>query len=129
MRFLFRKGNRLCSEKEIGRLFSEGKSNYLSPLRIIYLIEKAEKPDYKLLISVSKKNIKKASNRNLIKRRIREIVRHQLPSIKCKIEPKSIRIFIALIYTSQELLTYNEIEISVSRQLAFLVNKLEKYNG
>ncbi|MEJ7692584.1 ribonuclease P protein component [Daejeonella sp.] len=76
--YSFSKEERLCSVKLIDKLFHSGSSFLLYPFRIIWLKETlpAEKP-VQVLISVPKKKFKRAVDRNLLKRRIREIYRLQ----------------------------------------------------
>lgn len=76
--YSFSKEERLCSVKLIDKLFHNGSSFLLYPFRIIWLEESlpAESP-VQVLISVPKKKFKRAVDRNLLKRRIREIYRLQ----------------------------------------------------
>jgi ribonuclease P protein component len=72
----FRKEERLYKEKIIQELFEKGSSFYLYPFKVYFM----PNPDqhattHQVLISVSKKNFKKAVDRNSIKRRIREAYR------------------------------------------------------
>jgi len=76
MSLKFRKEEKLKSEKLIGQLFEEGASVSQFPLRLFYL--KTEFQDtikFKTAVSVSKRNIKKAVDRNKIKRLLREAYR------------------------------------------------------
>jgi len=75
-KFTFKKEERLSKTKIIQELFDKGSSFYLYPFKVFFM----ENPDtappvHQILISVSKKNFKKAVDRNLIKRRIREAYR------------------------------------------------------
>lgn len=76
--YSFSKEERLCSVKLIDKLFHNGSSFLLYPFRIVWLRESlpAENP-VQVLISVPKKKFKRAVDRNLLKRRIREIYRLQ----------------------------------------------------
>ncbi|MES3019227.1 MAG: ribonuclease P protein component [Bacteroidota bacterium] len=76
--YSFSKEERLCSVKLIDKLFHSGSSFLLYPFRIIWLQEPlpAESP-VQVLISVPKKKFKRAVDRNLLKRRMREIYRLQ----------------------------------------------------
>ena len=72
-KFTFKKEERLFKEKIIQELFDKGSSFYLYPFKVFYLPNRDRQyPYHQILISVSKKNFKKAVDRNLIKRRIRE---------------------------------------------------------
>ncbi|MGV3686995.1 MAG: ribonuclease P protein component [Daejeonella sp.] len=74
----FTKEERLCSKKLIDKLFHNGSSFLLYPFRIIWLSEALpEDRPVQVLISVPKKKFKRAVDRNLLKRRIREIYRLQ----------------------------------------------------
>nr|WP_321233933.1 ribonuclease P protein component [uncultured Psychroserpens sp.] len=77
MSFSYPKKEKLKSQKLIEQLFSEGKSISAYPLRMVYL--KTEFDDetvqFKTGVSVSKRNFKKAVDRNRIKRLLREAYR------------------------------------------------------
>lgn len=74
----FNKEERLCSKKLIDLLFKNGSSFLLYPFRISYLLTEAScKYPVQVVINVSKKRYKRAVDRNLIKRHIREAYRTQ----------------------------------------------------
>lgn len=77
MKATFNKTERLKSKTEIELLFSEGKSISKYPIRLVYRKSVFEKEDVKIkaAVSVSKRNFKKAVDRNLIKRLMRESYR------------------------------------------------------
>ena len=76
--YSFSKEERLCSVKLIEKLFHNGSSFLLYPFRIIWLQEELSAGNpVQVLISVPKKKFKRAVDRNLLKRRIREIYRLQ----------------------------------------------------
>lgn len=76
MRSTFKKEEKLKKRKLIGQLFAEGKSISVYPIRLIYLETEHDSP-YKIQagVSVSKRNFKKAVDRNRIKRLLREVYR------------------------------------------------------
>lgn len=78
--FTFNKKDRLKSTKQIDLLFAEGKSMSTFPLKLFYN-ETAFKDDVmiKAAVSVSKRNFKKAVDRNRIKRLLREAYRLRKP--------------------------------------------------
>ncbi|WP_183977695.1 ribonuclease P protein component [Runella defluvii] len=81
MKQTFPKTERLCSRKTIGRLFEKGsteaKTSYLFPFKVFYLVDSDVPPNQppQVLFSISKRNFKKAVDRNLLRRRCREAYR------------------------------------------------------
>ncbi|UOB19392.1 ribonuclease P protein component [Abyssalbus ytuae] len=76
MDYTFSKREKLKSKKLIEKLFTEGKSVSKYPLKLIYV--KADLNDEVKVqagVSVSKRNFKRATDRNRIKRLIREAYR------------------------------------------------------
>lgn len=74
----FNKEERLCSRKLIDLLFKDGSSFLLYPFRVSYLFTDAPHSfPAQVVINVSKKRFKRAVDRNLVKRRLREAYRIQ----------------------------------------------------
>ena len=74
--YSFKKEERLCSRKYLDLLFKNGSSFLLYPFRISYLfIDAAEEFPVQVVINVPKKRYKRAVDRNLLQRRIREAYR------------------------------------------------------
>jgi ribonuclease P protein component len=74
----FTKEERLCSKKSIDLLFKNGSSFLLYPFRVSFLLTVTpHKFPVQVVINASKKRYKRAVDRNLIKRRIREAYRLQ----------------------------------------------------
>ncbi|HEX5169561.1 MAG TPA: ribonuclease P protein component, partial [Cyclobacteriaceae bacterium] len=121
MGFSFGKDERLNKRKHIQELFERGSSFYSYPFRIFFLPLPAAEV-HQVLISVSTRNFKRAVDRNLIKRRMREAYRlqkHKLPEA---------RLAMAFIYSAKEILTFAEIEQKML--LAFgKVHKMAKYSN
>ncbi|NOU18285.1 MAG: ribonuclease P protein component [Bacteroidales bacterium] len=125
MRLFHRKNNRLYIEREIETLFKEGASHFIYPIKILYLTYPLKEGDYKVLISVSKRNFKRAVDRNLIKRRIKEAFRKNSFHIKKSLEGKGLGIYIAFIYVSKVIIDYKEIENLVVKQILYLSNHID----
>ena len=95
----FKKEERPSSEKYIKELFEKGSSFYLHPFKVITLVHPNQSGLNQILISVPARNFKRAVDRNLIKRRIREAYRlhkHELISNQ--------NWLIAYIYSAKEIL-------------------------
>jgi ribonuclease P protein component len=123
----FRKDERLSGQKIIERLFSEGKSYSVFPFRIIWLKSTFE-CDFpaRIMISVSKKRFKRAVDRNLIKRRIREAYRKNKPDIYAYLSHQQVQCAICLIYNAERILDYTEIEEKIKLLLLRFQSEYEK---
>ena len=76
MSFTYPQQEKLKSKKLIEKLFTEGKSVSAYPLRMVYLSTRFNEDILaKTGVSVSKRNFKKAPDRNRIKRLLREAYR------------------------------------------------------
>ncbi|TAE51475.1 MAG: ribonuclease P protein component [Cytophagales bacterium] len=72
----FAKKEKLCSKILIEKLFKEGKNEFAYPFKFLYLEKEIIDDELpKILIIVNKKGFKKATDRNLLKRRTREAYR------------------------------------------------------
>ena len=110
----FRKAERLCSKKLIEELFRSGRSFYSYPFRLVWIPVKNNMPyNSQLGISVKKRQFKKAVDRNLLKRRIREAFRSNKHELYAYLESKDILIAFMLIYTSADIMSSQEIEDNI----------------
>jgi ribonuclease P protein component len=102
----FRKEERLSKDKSIQELFDKGSSFYLFPFKVFFM----PNPDkdisfHQVVISVSKRNFKRAVDRNLIKRRIREAYR-----LNKELIPIQNKLLIAYIYSVKDILPSLQIQ-------------------
>jgi ribonuclease P protein component len=124
----FRKKERLCSKKQIQDVFESGKSFYLFPFKIIYKNPTESVPDpVQVLVSVPKRNIRKAVLRNKIKRRIREAYRKNKNQF-LTVQEQEANFSIIFIYTAKEEIPYQEIETKIIQILQRLQNQHAKDN-
>ncbi|OFY72161.1 MAG: hypothetical protein A3G23_06730 [Bacteroidetes bacterium RIFCSPLOWO2_12_FULL_37_12] len=108
--FRFPKKEHLTGKINIERLLKEGKINKIYPLRIIYLFleQNTTEPKASVLISVPKAKFPSATQRNLIKRRIREAYRlHK--NLILKAIPQNKMLHLGLIYISSKFSKFSEI--------------------
>ncbi|WP_421875151.1 ribonuclease P protein component [Marinoscillum sp.] len=111
--YRFPKREKLVSKKNIEELFKNGSSFYLRPLLVKYHSAK-DQTSHQLLFSVSKRNFKRAVDRNLIKRRMREayrLNRHLL------ITPEGSFYHIAFVYVDKSIVPYDQIEVKLKKLL------------
>jgi ribonuclease P protein component len=105
-KYTFRKEERLSKDKLIQELFDKGSSFYLFPFKVFFMPNPdQDSPFHQVAISVSKRNFKRAVDRNLIKRRIREAYRlnKELLSVRNKL-------LIAYIYSVKDILPSAQIQ-------------------
>lgn len=122
----YAKNEKLKSKKSIDLLFSKGKFINAFPIRVIY-ISKSEQEGIpvNMGVTVSKKNIKLAVNRNLIKRRVREAYRLNNNELKTYLLNANSELNIMFIYTSKQILPYKEIEDKIKVLLTRLIELSE----
>lgn len=123
--FKFPKKQKLCGEKVIERLFANGKSISEKPFRAIWNFEKNNDQVFvKSLIVVSKKRLKLAVDRNVVKRRIKEAYRLQKKKLECFLESTNQQLNLAIIYQEEEILDYKTLEEKINLLLSRLIKEL-----
>ncbi len=148
---LFQKHERLCLKKDIAELFEKGQKSTCFPFRIIFNAtfsiyqmpvfvspehddEETQTPEFELkaqiLVSVSKRNFKNASDRNRLKRQIREAYRLKKDDFFKKIndhlaQNTNLLIHIGFIYTSKVKEPYSLIERKMEKSLEEIANKIK----
>ncbi|MCK9612561.1 MAG: ribonuclease P protein component [Bacteroidales bacterium] len=107
----FCKEERLCSKKSIEKLLSEGKKIYYPTFTVKWMEVFGENiPEIQLLTVVPKKKFKKSTNRNLIKRLIREAYRNNKQILDVTLKEKNKKIALMLLYKGEIIETYKQTE-------------------
>ena len=103
----FTKAERLCSQKLIDQLFAGGNASIAAfPLRAIYRLSERKEGDaapVAVLMSVPKKRLRRAVDRNRMKRQMREAYRRNKQSLWERLEANGKRMEIAFICICDEL--------------------------
>jgi ribonuclease P protein component len=125
--FAFPKRERLTSKKEIDTLFLSGEAFFIYPFKILYQLEDA-KGDYfeplKIVISVPKRNFKRANKRNHIRRLIKESYRINKQQLQETLRSNRKTIRMMFVYQIKEELVYQDILPKVIKVLQELEKKL-----
>ena len=121
VRNTFRKYERLCSRKEIERLFASGASINVHPLKLVY-IRRTVFPGIpaQTMFVVPKRNFKRAHDRNLLRRRMRESFRLLKPELYGELKKKELSVSMALLYTGKA----EESFVTINKSLQEILTKL-----
>ncbi len=119
-RYGFGKKEKLCSRKVISLLFEKGNSFNEQPFRLVWTLNTDNIPfPAQTAISVGKKNIRQAVERNRIKRLIREAWRLNKDIIYNTLEKHKLQLYLMIIYSGPANIEYHDVEAGIKK----LVNK------
>ena len=119
----FPKSERLSSRKLIGELFRKGSVRNFATIRFHYLAApQGTTGTHQVLFSVPVKLIRKATERNHIKRLLRECYRKN-KSILISGHPVTLPYLLAYVYISRSLPVFAELEKQVVASLEYLLTK------
>ncbi|MEQ8546764.1 MAG: ribonuclease P protein component [Cyclobacteriaceae bacterium] len=117
--YTFPKNERLSGKKEIEELFKNGSSFYLHPFIFRYLQADKEQ-NHKVLFSVPKKKFKRAVDRNLVKRRLREAYRLN----KHHLNNSQDFYYLGFVYIEKTIIPFSEIESRLVKTLKRFTNQI-----
>lgn len=120
--FTYNKTEKLKSKKELDSLFANGKSFLVFPLKVFYcLSEKKNDSNINLGVGVSKRNFKNATDRNRIKRLLREAYRLNKTSLHQCVTTGHLSFFILFIDK-----TLPESRMAIDDKMIKALDKLSK---
>lgn len=120
------KSYKLCKEKEISALFKYGNKLHKFPFTAHYLtIDQHAATPFQLVVSVPKRNFKKATDRNRIKRQIKEAIRKNKLILETFLVEENIQLSVFIIFTHKEKLIFDEITKKTEQFFASLIEKMK----
>ncbi|MHB8258672.1 MAG: ribonuclease P protein component [Bacteroidia bacterium] len=125
MRFTFKKEERLYGHAALGNVYNKGKRIQTGSVKVIYIeVSASDNPPCRVVFSVPKRSFKKAVDRNLIKRRLREIYRNNKHLFYNHLKEKEKNIHLYIIYRSQQIISFDELKESLLKALKIVENNL-----
>ena len=120
----FSKQERLCGKKQIDNLFATGESFKGGSFAVIWKTQKGnlEFPA-QIMISIPKRNIAKANQRNLLKRLVREAYRKQKQILYKALSKQEKQIIFAIIYLKSNIIKNKEVELEINVVLNRLIKQ------
>ncbi len=114
----FKQKERLKSKKYYSTIFSQGSVLAEYPIKVLW-IESDEPQNYHVEIGVTipKKKFRRATQRNLIRRRIEEIYRQNNYYLYNSLKKQQKQLKIVIIYVAKYIYSYKEIESSLVKAL------------
>ena len=125
----FKTEERLCSTKLLDKLFHDGSSFLLYPFRLTWMPNTEQDAPVQVVIQVSKRRYKRAVDRNLIKRRIRELYRIHKASHLYHFILAERPICLGISYIGKEILLSTELEPKLLIALKTLVKEYQHAEG
>ena len=123
----FKKEERLCSKKLLDKLFHNGSSFLVYPFRIVSLPETLTfDVRAQVVIAVSKRKFKRAVDRNLIKRRVREAYRlNKAELLYPFLSEKNFQLIFSIHYIGKDIPEYQFIEKKLKQAIKKLTESYE----
>ena len=126
------KNERLKSYKRIRLLFAEGRKMKVQSLLVYFQLQpqiddKVGDVHLQMGVSVGARFFKKAVDRNLIKRRIREAYRKNNNEVKRVLVKHKLDMDVFFVYTNAEVLLYHQIESSMQTALQILTDNINHF--
>ena len=122
----FKKQERLTGNKNFEKLLVKGQRVHLFPFTVYWTHLSDQKPPVRIAISIPKKKFKRATERNLIRRRVRESYRTNKHKLNGLLEDRNQQLHILVVYVSSEILEFEVINRKIMEVLNHLIKTFSK---
>jgi len=116
-RFGLPQSERLKSRKQIDRLFAGGRGFSVFPVRVTYVFSREGESGPKIGVTASKRAFKRATDRNRIKRLLREAYRLQKEDLQTALEAKGKSGAVFFLYTGKTIPPFQEVKATMAKCL------------
>ena len=123
---IFKKTEVLKNKKLIESLFRNGSIIETVSLKFIWEFQGSsqDKDLLRTLISIPKRNIRLSSKRNMMKRKVRELLRKKEEILIKKLEISKKKINLAIIYKERETCSYKVLDEKITLLLSTLIKNI-----
>jgi ribonuclease P protein component len=124
--FTYNKKEKLKSKKQLGKLFAEGKSFSVFPIKAFYAFADEQDNIIKTGVGVSSKNFKKAVHRNRIKRLLREAYRTEKLPLHIYLSSNKKQLALFLLFVDKVMPQYNLLKTRMKLCIERLIKELHE---
>ena len=117
----FKKQERLTGKKNFEKLLVKGQRFHVFPFTVYWQCVTNQERPVKIAISVPKRKFKKATERNLIKRRIRESYRTNKYELNTFLESQNLQLHVLVVYSSTEIQEFKKLNQRIIEILNHLI--------
>jgi len=124
--FSYNKKEKLKSRKQLEALFTAGNMFIVFPLKIFYKEVELHDNVLKAGVGTSRKNFRKAVDRNRIKRLLREVYRLEKPRLLNSLTQNQKQIALFFLYVDKSLPEYNLLKEKMQQAIDKLIKNLDE---
>ena len=125
-KFSYNKKEKLKSRKQLEQLFTAGTTFVIFPVKVIYKEVEVQDSVLKTGVGASRKNFKRAVERNRIKRLLRETYRTEKPVLLNYLQQNKKQIALFFLYIDKSLPEYHVLKEKMQQAIEKLIKNLDE---